>query len=132
MRKLHDNMLQNLHALDTMGHQPGPSFITSLIQLKLDLTTLFAWKENSKDSVNEISSYKVILHFLDQRARSADNDIYNKKITSSSTPSMKQAISKTVTTYVTSSMAPGKCQLCHGEKHPLYICPKFKSMTMSE
>ena len=66
IHKLHDTMLQNLHALTTMDYVLDPHFITSLIQLKLDSATLFAWKESSKDCVSIISDYNMILQFLDQ------------------------------------------------------------------
>ena len=113
-----------------MDCPPDTRFITSLIQLKLDPATSFAWKESSKELVDEIPEYDVMLRFLDQRARSSDDNhikksnvvMANKKYTSP----------KTVTIYLNTSFTAGKCQLCRGERHPLYVCPKFKSMTVAE
>ena len=36
MRLLHDTVLQHLRALKTLGHEPSSTFITSVLELKLD------------------------------------------------------------------------------------------------
>lgn len=43
LRHLHDTSQQHICALKAMGHEPDGTFITSLLQLKLDQTTLFEW-----------------------------------------------------------------------------------------
>ena len=67
LRKLHDVMLQNIRALSTLGHNIDSKFMTSLIQLKLDANTTFAWREASKDALKEVPDYKDLLKFVDQR-----------------------------------------------------------------
>ena len=37
-----------------------------------------------------------------------------------------------VATHLTTSSFAKGCQLCPGEKHPLYHCPKFKTMSLEE
>lgn len=88
LRKLHDVMLQNLRALNTMEYHTDPQFMTSLIQLKLELVTSFAWGEAGKESVKEIPDYEAILKFLDQRARSVDDEGTSTR--RRSTPSLQQ------------------------------------------
>ena len=38
---LHDLVVQHLRALKSLGHEPSQAFITSLLELKLDPTTMF-------------------------------------------------------------------------------------------
>ena len=42
--------------------------MTSLIQLKLDANTTFAWREASKDALKEVPDYEDLLKFVDQTA----------------------------------------------------------------
>lgn len=41
IRRLHDTVQQHLRALKAMGHDPPGSFITSVLELKLDTDTMF-------------------------------------------------------------------------------------------
>ena len=43
IRALHDVVIQHLRALKSLGHEPSPAFITSLLEMKLDSTTMFEW-----------------------------------------------------------------------------------------
>lgn len=54
LRRLHDVLLQHLRALKTMKEEPDPSFITSIIELKLDPTTLFEWQKHSQDTTDSV------------------------------------------------------------------------------
>ena len=44
LRCLHDTMQQHLCALRSMDYEPSAPFITSLLKLKLDATTMFEWQ----------------------------------------------------------------------------------------
>ena len=48
IRKLHDCVLQHLHALKAMGHEPSGPFVTSTLELILDQTTMFEWQRHSQ------------------------------------------------------------------------------------
>lgn len=54
---LHDTLQQHLRALKTMKSEPDPSFIISIIELKLDETTLYEWQKHSQEKVDEIPHY---------------------------------------------------------------------------
>ena len=40
---------QHLRALKGMGHEPSESFITSMLELKLDVDTMFEWQRHSQE-----------------------------------------------------------------------------------
>lgn len=48
---LHDSVVQHLQALKVLGHEPSKQFITSLLELKLDATTvtMFEWQCHSQE-----------------------------------------------------------------------------------
>ena len=50
LRKFHDTMQQHLRALKAMGHEPPGPFLTSLLELKLDVDTTFEWQKHSQAS----------------------------------------------------------------------------------
>ena len=49
LQQLHDTIQQHLLALQAMGQEPSGSFITSMLELKLDSTTLFEWQRHTQD-----------------------------------------------------------------------------------
>ena len=63
LRRLHDMVQLHLRALSSMDYGPSGPFITSIIELKLDPTTLFEWQKFSQ-SHTEVPHYKHILEFL--------------------------------------------------------------------
>ena len=44
LRRLHNVVQQHICALKSMEQEPSLSFITSIIELKLDPTTMFEWQ----------------------------------------------------------------------------------------
>ena len=133
LRKLHDTIQQHTRALKSMGEEPSPSFITSIIELKLDSTTMFEWQRHSQSSTGT-PHYHDLLEFLDHRAQASEI---------SSTPSRRQSKidvvtqrrqhhhgnSKPVSSYATNVNSPDtQCPLCGPERHPLYTCVKFRAL----
>ena len=57
LRRLHDKVQQHLRALKAMGSEPSGPFITSVLELKLDPTTMFEWQKYSQEST-EVPHYK--------------------------------------------------------------------------
>lgn len=47
LHRLHYTLQQHLRALKSMGDEPSSSFITSLIELKLDSVNLFEWQRHT-------------------------------------------------------------------------------------
>ncbi len=71
LRRLHDVAQQHLRALKAMGHEPPDAFITSLLELKLDSSTMFEWQKHTQDQV-DIPHYDELLEFLNLRAQAAE------------------------------------------------------------
>ena len=61
--RLHDVLQQHLCALKDMDKEPSAPFITSLIEMKLNLDTRFEWQKSSQESV-DVHRYTVLLEFL--------------------------------------------------------------------
>ena len=72
LRRFHDTQQQHLRALKTMKSEPDPSFVTSVIELKLD-ETLFEWQKHSQEKVEEVPHYQDILDFIDLRAQASES-----------------------------------------------------------
>ena len=68
LRTLHDTAQQHIRALKCMGHEPSKTFLTSLMQLKLDQTTRFEWQRHHQ-SESDVSSYIDLLEFINLRAQ---------------------------------------------------------------
>ena len=71
LRRLHDCLVQHLRALTAMGYGPSASFITALIQLKLDQNTRFEWQRYTQ-GVKKVPHYDDMLAFLDMRAQASE------------------------------------------------------------
>ena len=50
--RLHDKVQQHVRALRSMGQEPDGSFLTSVLELKLDSTMMFEWQKHSQDSTD--------------------------------------------------------------------------------
>ena len=53
-----------------MGQEPSGSFVTSLLELKLDPNTTFEWQKFSQDP-ESVPHYTKLLEFLDLQARAS-------------------------------------------------------------
>ena len=57
LRKLHDTVQQHLRALKAMDYEPSGPFITSILELKLDVDTIFEWQKHSQMLYHTIKSF---------------------------------------------------------------------------
>ena len=115
LRGLHDIVQQHVRALKTLGCDLPGKFITSMIELKLDVDTLFEWQKHSQAKV-DVPHYQELLDFIDLRAQASE--------TSCATPKRQTQLSRKphsiVTSFATSSHIDDTCVVCKTEKHPLY------------
>ena len=50
LRQFQDTVKQHLRAVKTMKEDPTGSFITALLELKLDKDTMFKWRKTSQNT----------------------------------------------------------------------------------
>ena len=133
LRQLHDAIQQHLRALKSMKSDPDGSFVTSIVELKLDADTMFEWQKYSQDKA-EVPHYQEILNFIDLRAQASETSLpaSSKRYMKGDSPVWRKspASGKTVTSFAANSEAAGNhCILCITDRHPLDVCPKFKAMS---
>ena len=115
-RRLRD--VVHVRALKSMELEPSPSFITSLIELKLDAATMFKWQRHTQ-AQNEVPHYQEML-------RQPRTEISTPPKKKSDTP-QKPWNPKPVNSFTANCDTTRQCPLCKTEKHPLYSCQKFRS-----
>lgn len=119
IRALHDLVVQHLRALKSLGHEPSQAFITSLLEMKFDSTTMFEWQRHSQGH-SDVPDYQVLLDFLNLRALAAEAS------------SEKKRVSRSVNSLVVNATPSDSCIACGREKHQLYTCTKFRSLSHTE
>ena len=132
LRRLHDTVWQHIRALKAMGHEPPGPFVTSLIELKLDTTTMFEWQRYTQDST-DVPHYQKLLDFINLRAQACEASTTEpKKVPRNEERSTKRvtASTKSITLFTASTPEPNlsSCIVCKTERHPLYACTQFKSL----
>ena len=60
LRRLHDAIQQHLRSLKLMEYNPDGSFLTSVIELKLDVDMMYEWQRHSQEKA-EVPHYQVLL-----------------------------------------------------------------------
>jgi hypothetical protein len=58
--------------------EPSGPFITSVLELKLDTTTMFEWQKHSQDT-SSISHYKDLLEFINLRVQAPETSMMESK-----------------------------------------------------
>ncbi len=131
LRRLHDSIQQHVRALKTLGCELPGTFITSMIELKLDVDTLLEWQKHSQAST-DVPHFQDLLDFIDLRAQASETSCTAHK----KQPRFEQCPKKPhgrVASFAThSDPAFSNCVVCKTEKHPLYVCAKFKSLPHSD
>ena len=68
---LHDVCSQHLRALRTIGCDPSGPFVTLLIKMKLNQSTMFEWQKHTQEN-SDVPHYAEILEFINLRARASE------------------------------------------------------------
>ena len=127
LRCLNDIINQCLKALQASKQDITESFITSMLELKLDQVTMFEWQRHNQDS-NNVLHYSALLNFLDLRAQASENIVcemdHKRPVPTAKKKSYPQ----------TPSYAESVDNLCVDSKlgsHPLYACKNWKIYTQT-
>ena len=124
IRRLHDVANQHLRALNVMGYEPSGPFVTSILELKLDQTTLFEWQRHSQET-DKVPDYDQLLNFLDLRANASEHANVKLERRNPSAVTDKRP-SQPRLSYAAD--ADGTCVACKAGRHPLYTCQKFRTL----
>ena len=129
LRRLHDVLQQHLRALKAMGKEPSASFITSLVEIKLDPDTMFEWQKASQE-MSDIPHYSKLLEFLNFRAQAAEcaSVEARQNVRTDNSANKKQVASRSASFVANATGTGSSCVQCKTEKHPLYVCTLFKSL----
>ena len=120
-------MQQHVRALKTLGCDLPGKFITSMMELKLEVDTLFEWQKHSQAST-DVPHYQDLLDFIDLRVQASEISCATKRVPQND-QHIRRSQGKTVTSLATaSSPTESNCVVCKTDKHPLYVCTKFKSL----
>lgn len=128
LRRLHDTIQQHVRALKTLGCELPGKFITSMLELKLDVDTLFEWQKHSQAS-SDVPHYQELLDFIDLRAQASESSCTTHKKQSRFDPHPRRPPGRVASFATNSDPADSNCVVCKNEKHPLYTCTKFKSLS---
>ena len=74
LRRLHDVIQQHLRDLKAIEYKPSGSFITSILELKLDTNTMFEWQKYSQDS-DDVPHYQRLLEFINLLAQASEASV---------------------------------------------------------
>ena len=135
LRTLHDTVVQHLRALKSMGHETPSSFVTSMLELKLDSNTMLEWQQYSQKYA-DVPNHQELLEFINLRAQAAEATHSERKqprsippIYHASKPFKGNSSHKQVNSFAASTQSTGNCPACKSTTHPLYICNSFKLLS---
>ena len=132
LRRLHDTALQHLRALRSLGHEPSGAFITSMLELKLDVNTMFEWQRHSHSSA-DVPDYQELLEFVNLRAQALEaavSDTSRKPVKSDHTG--RKPSTPIASNAGSADTNAAMCVACKAEKHPLFVCSHFKSLSHAD
>ncbi len=95
---------------------------------------MFEWQKHSQDHT-DVPPYRELLEFIDLRARASETSPPDSRRFTTIRSDHQQfkkgmSVSKHITSYpvTTSDKLMSQCVSCKIEKHPLYMCTKFKAL----
>ena len=71
LRRLNKIYSQHLRALKAMKLEPSGAFITALLEMKLDQSTMFEWQKHTQEQ-SEVPHFMEFVGFIDLRARASE------------------------------------------------------------
>ena len=122
LQLLHDTVNQHMQAIKPIDYSPW-MLVKSVLETKLDQTTMFEWKKHSQGS-KEVPDYLEPWEFLDLRAQSAEKTKGEPEWKHSSNPLLKKTARPS---YVANT--DQMCVACKKANHPLYSCKSFQALS---
>ena len=119
-----------------MECESSGSFITSILELKLDTNTMFEWQKYNQDSV-DVPHHQRLLEFINLHAQASEASVSDHNRASLvEDHSLKKSSNtgKSIASFTASTVdsTSRNCVICKSHKHPLYACLQFKSLPHDE
>ena len=95
---------------------------------------MFEWQKHSQDCV-EVLHYQELLKFIDLRAQASESSVSDTSKKQSKDKQLPiRRLNKQITSMVANTVDSHSNYyiLCKSDKHPLYICSRFKSMNHNQ
>ena len=139
LRKMTDQVRRLISSFKATGHYSIDAFLCSTIYLLLPLKLQTSWDQHTKKDKG-VPSVDSLLTYLQDHAEALPVSTTDKagepppKKAVNSKPSQQPRGNRNPANSVTPTAKPYKweCNLCHPEKHPLYICPKWVAFSLSQ
>ncbi len=130
LRHLHDTAQQHVRALKTMGHEPSGSFITAVLEMKLDKETTFEWHKHSHEST-DVPHFRELLEFINSRAQASETSVSESRKPAGGDGRRSSSAGRSLSSFAANASLSGTdpCVYCKVGKHPLYSCGKFRALT---
>lgn len=128
LSKLADETQQHLASLNALGVSVGSEIIVHLLEGKLPKVTLERWESSLErdefpqlDQMYEFLYKSAVCASKRERAKMAETD------KSKSDPPIKR---KRISNQTFLTSVPRNCIVCKIKRHPLFMCDKFKQLTV--
>ena len=129
-----DKLSQAVSGLVHTGQFDGPSIITSLCVSSLNRTLQVEWELHTKEH-KDVPSIQELITFVSQRADALAGQLVQTTSTITKPELKPDPPRRTRAAVHTTQPTAGfkyDCLICPGEKHPLYLCSKFNSMSLDQ
>ena len=148
IKKLMDSVRRTLLSLKRTGSYCLESFMTSVVYLVLPKKLQILWEQNTKKEKKVSGVFTMLDFFLEHAATLTPASLTQPHHASKpETPEKKprqqgkrqenaqpqrQRTNVHVNSTTTAPSYKWDCQLCTGEKHPLYVCPKWLGYSLTQ
>ncbi|XP_071634388.1 uncharacterized protein [Temnothorax longispinosus] len=130
LSKLADDTQQHLASLSALGVNVGPEIIVHILENKLPKVTLDKWEITldretfpSLEQLYEFLYRTAVSASKKERARLADIETGKNEV-----PAKRKRAYSTNQAFMTNTSQ--KCVACNIKRHPLYLCDKFKQLSV--
>ena len=128
LQRLHDICSQHLRVLKAMKYEPSGTFVTALLEMRLNQSTMFEWQRHTQGKA-DLPHFTDFLDFIDLRARASEAISHERQKCHSQTVPTKSSTQMRMT-YATSTNINNSCIVCGASKHLLYTCRKFRLLLL--
>lgn len=132
LTRLADDTQQHMASLDSLGVSFGPEVAVCVLESKLPKTTLEKWEASLERG--EFPALDQLYEFLYKTAVCASRQDQSKSSelekSKGEPPAKKRRVNPPNKVFVLN--ASRNCVACHNKRHPLYMCDRFKQLSIQK